>query len=272
MRESNSMPKIWDSATIRRPPWVAGLVVVLLTACAAQPLTVTPQPTALRIAAPDSCAALIEELAFSYQASRPWVTVQVETLEAAVARERLLSGADDLAVLSWLGDDPARLWSTPLAADAIAVIAHPAAPVANLSIAELGEIFQGRRGEWDDGTPIQVVSREGGAGIRAAFEALVMEGNAVTTAALVAPDNEGVLEAVVATPGAIGYVSAASDRNQVHTLTIEGIMLTQPDYPLTTTLYLAASAEPGGESEALVHWLLAAGQQERIARYFTPLP
>lgn len=248
------------------------LTVALLTACASQPLTVTHEPVTLRLAATDTCGPLIEGLAAAYHEERPWVTVRVEVFNDAVVGERLQAGSAHLAVLSWLGEGGEELWSVPFAADDVAVVVHPAVPVEELGLAELREVFRGRIGEWSNGTPIQVVSREEGAGVRAVFESLVMGGYDVTLTALVAPDTGGVLKAVATTPGAIGYISWSWPKDTVRALSIEGVPPGADSYPLRYALYLAARSEPEGEARDFIQWVLGPEGQERVRRYLGPAP
>ena len=253
------------------PHWslfIASLFIAIFPACASQPLTVTREPVTLRLVASDVCGPLAEELAAAYHEERPWVTVQVEVFDAAVARERLRSGAADVAALSWLGEEAEGLWSVPFATDGVAIVVHPTVPVQDLGLEALREIFRGRIGEWADGTPIQVVSREAGAGVRAVFEAAVMEGYDVTLTALVAPDTEGVLEAVAATPGAIGYVSWGRLEDGVRVLSIEGAPPGAEGYSLSYSLYLATREEPEGELREFAQWVLGPEGQRRVRQHF----
>jgi phosphate transport system substrate-binding protein len=257
-------------SAIRCLPFV---VAILLAACGSQPPVVTPRPATVRVAASGSTAVLMEELGAAYAEARPWVTVQVEVFDDAVARERLLAGAVDLAALSWLGDDAASLWSVPFATDGVAIVVHPGVPLEELGLAELREIFRGRVGAWVDGTPVQVISREQGAGVRAVFEATVMDGYAVTLTALVVPDDDGVLEAAATIPGAIGYVSLASLEGRGRVLPVGGVLPVSgalPDYPLAYPVFLVAPTEPVDEARTFVQWVLGPEGQDRVARRFGP--
>ncbi|HIE39591.1 MAG TPA: hypothetical protein EYP77_11095, partial [Anaerolineae bacterium] len=243
------------------------LIIVLLTAC--QPLTVTREPVTLHVVASDACGPLMEELARAYQTERPWVTVRVEVFDTAAALDRLRAGGADLAAISWAGEDARSLWTAPFATDTIAVIVHPAVPAEEIGLAELREVFRGRTGEWSDGTPVQVVSREAGSGVRAIFETVVMGGYDVTLTALVVPDTAGVLEAVAITPGSIGYVPQGRLGDGVRVLPIEGRQPrpTAPEgYPLAHPLLLAVPAEPVGEVRAFIQWILGPQGQQRVAR------
>jgi len=246
-------------------------VLVLLVACAPQPLTITREPTTLRLVAADSCGPLAEEMAGAYEEVFPWVTVEVEVFNSSEAEELLRAGAVDLALLSWLGEgaDEAPLWLYSFARDGIAVVVHPAVPLEETGLMHLQGIFRGHVQEWG-GVVLAVVSREEGSGTRAAFEDGVMGELLVTPSGVVMPSSEAVLEYVARTPGAIGYVSTlwlgGSAGGSVRVLPVEAALptpdaLADDSYPLPRQLYLAATAEPTGEARAFAQWMLGAEGQ-----------
>ncbi|MBN1179285.1 MAG: substrate-binding domain-containing protein [Anaerolineae bacterium] len=246
----------------------------LILGCAPQPLTVTREPVELQVVTTDACGPLMTTLAEVYTVERAWVTVEVSVYNTTLAEERLREGVADVAALSWVGAD-APLWATPFATDAIAIVAYPQVPADGLSQAQLQEIFRGRVGEWSDGVPIQVVSREAGAGTRVVFEAGVMGTFDVTLTAIVMPTDRHVLDYVAQTPGAIGYVSMGRLDAGAHVLALDGIRPTPEttaDYPLAYPLYLAASSEPIGDARAFVQWILGEDGQRQVRRLFGPLP
>jgi len=252
---------------------LASCLLLLLVACSPQPLTITREPVTLRLVAADSCGSLAEELAAAYEEAHPWVTVRIETWNSALAEQTLRAGGADLALLSWPGetaDDEEPLWSYPFARDGIAVIVHPVTPLTETGLAQLREIFRGRVQEWG-GMVLTVVSREEGSGTRAAFESAVLNGYDVTPTAVVMPSGEAVIEYVARTPGAIGYVSMLQLDNRVRALPVEGVLpspatVTDGSYPLSRPLYLAATAEPTGETREFAQWVLGPEGQAIVER------
>jgi len=247
------------------------LLILLTAACASQPLTVTPRPVTLQVVTSDACTPLMERLASAYRENRPWVTFRMEVFNRAVAEERVRSGAADLA--AFVGPGAGDLWSVPFATDGVAVIVHPDVPVEGLTLAELREVFRGRVGEWPDGTPIQVVSREEGSGTRAVFEAVVLGEDEVTLTAVVVPDSQWMLETVATTAGAIGYISQARLDGRMRALAVEGVYPltpTLPDYPLRYSLLLATPSEPVGEARRFIQWVLGPQGQQWVSREFAP--
>ncbi len=251
-----------------------GLAVVLwMVGCASQPITVTPRPATLRVLAADAYGPLVEEVASAYHEARPWVRVEVETFDREVVEERLRAGAADLGIVG--GSPPPQFWAAPIATDGIAVVVYPAVPVEGFALAELREVFRGRIGEWPDGTPIQVVSREEGSGTRSLFEQMVMGGSEVTLTALVVADGRWMLRTVASTPGAIGYVAYGRLEDDVRPLSIEGVIPTPStlsDYPLRYSVLLVAPSDPTGEARTFAQWLLGPEGQAEVLRWLAPPP
>ena len=200
---------------------------ILLAACAPQPLTVTREPATLHLVAADSCGPLAEELAATFEESRPWVTVEIELFNTSMAEQMLRAGEADVALLSWLEESANEepLWSQPFANDGIAIIVHTATPFAETGLAHLQEIFQGLVQEWN-GVVLTVVSREEGAGTRSAFESAVLGNYDTTLTAVVMSSSEAAVEHVARTPGAIGYVSTLRMGEGMRVLPVEGILPT----------------------------------------------
>jgi phosphate transport system substrate-binding protein len=216
----------------------------------------------------------MEQLAEAYEQHRPWVTIHVQTFNAAVAEERLREGAADLAAVPIAGGQDPLPWSAPFATDRLAIVVHPSAPIEAVDRMQLQYIFRGAMGEFEGGTPIQVVSREEGAGTRTIFENQVMEGYDVTLAAIVMPGDEEVTAYVARTPGAIGYVSLGRMGDNVRALVVEG---SEPSaagsspYPLQYPLFLATPSEPEGEVREFIQWILGPEGQQRVATLFAPV-
>ncbi len=236
---------------------------LLLSACAPQPLAVTRAPAALQLATTDSCQPLAEAIAGAYGESHPWVTVRIQVYNTALAEQTLREGGADVALLSWIGESEG-LWSRPFARDGIAVIVHPAAPLAGIGLGLLQEIYRGRVQEWE-GVVLTVVSREEGSGTRAAFDDAVLQRHDITLTAVVMVSSEAVVEYVARTPGSIGYVSTLRlgdpAANGVRVLPVEGILPTtatidDESYPLSRALHLATAGEPTGEAREFAQWVL----------------
>lgn len=262
----------WHGIGGRWCPLLLLFSLFLASACGPQPIRVTREPVTLQLVAADSCAPLAARAAKAYEDSHPWVSVQVEVFNTAVAEEVLREGGADIALLSWVwGSDEEGsdfLWREALTVDSVAVIVHPESSLSELGVAHLREIFFGRLQEWGGGT-FAVVSREEGSGTRAAFESIVLDGESTTINAVVMPSSEAMVEYVADTPAAIGYVSADRLDEGVRVLPIEGALPTKEavsngTYPLWQQVYVASHGEPVGEAREFAQWLLLGGGVEGV--------
>ena len=256
---------------------LAPCLLLLLAACTPQPLTVTREPTTVRLVAADSCGSLAKELATAYEKAHPWASVQVQVFNSSVAERTLRAGEIDLALLSWMQETTYEepLWHLVFARDGIVVITHPAMPFDETGLAHLQDIFRGRIQEWG-GTVLVVVSREDGSGTRSAFDGAVLGIHKVTHTAVVMPSGEAVVEYVARTPGAIGYVSTLrmteSNAAGVRVLPVEGVSpistaISDGSYPLSRPLHLAGTAEPVGEAREFAQWVLGPQGQAIIGKF-----
>ena len=248
------------------------LFTLLLSACTETPRAI-PTPVTIRLATSSTLSILLDDVGDRYRADHPWVTIQSGSLDTDAALDMLNGGAVDLAFVSWLPPDP-TLWNSALAYDAVAVIVHPANPVAGLSLAQLRDVFQGRVLDWSPlgwtSESLIVVSREDGSGTRAAFEDAAMEGRPVTLSAIVQPSSDAMIDYVARRPGAIGYVSRGHVTDAVKPIAIEGVdpgpsSVVNGTYPIGRVLFVVARSEPTGAVRDFVAWLLSADGQQAIA-------
>jgi len=272
------------SARVWRAILMGMLASMLLGAC-----TQTPTPTVetfcFRLALDASTAPLVEELVAAYCAERPHVTIElVRAPNAERALQALQEVQADLVSVSWLPERQKageEAWYRPFARDAIVMITHPSNPVGDLTLLQLRDIFQGQTLFWRDlgGLEIDIlpVSREEGAGTRASFESLVMEGRNVTPTAVVMPSGRAVVEYVSAHPGAIGYVSLGWLAPAVNLLALEGTApspgaLEEGRYLLARPFYLAAERPPGDGLAEFVEWVSSGNGQEIVRQHYGPVP
>ena len=118
--------------------------------------------------------------------------------------------------------------------EAVRVVVHPATPVQVLSREEVSRLFLRKVARWADGRPVQPVDQRDGTPARDAFSRAVHRRSAgmmreywqrqvFSGRQIPPPEDESdaaVLAFVRATPGAIGYVSAAADLQGVRVLTV----------------------------------------------------
>lgn len=145
-----------------------------------------------------------------------------------------------------------------IAVDSLVVIAHPTNPVADISIADLRDIYAGKITNWSDlggdDAPINLISRQDGSGTRSVFENRLFgdDDASLTETAQIADGNSDMAARVLDDPHALGFVGYAfQDEAKALSLINEcGIAMT-PDafsakteeYALQRRLYLYNRAD-----------------------------
>lgn len=254
-------------------------------------------------------APLVTALAEAFQEQHAAVTVVIQPGNSYQGLRQVLSGAADLGAVSAAPSE--SVWAAPVALNGIAVVVHPDAPLDNLTLAQVHNVFGGQTWRWADlgvdwtEDEILVVSREQGSGTRIGFEALVMAyaagvdcqpvleidpkanadhavqvqacgGSPITPMAVVMPGSAAVVEYVAAHPSAMGYVSQDYVSNQVKAVRVEGLSpvladVQQDGYHLVQPFYLVAAQEPKGAARQFVDFCLGPEGQAIVARRHVPV-
>ena len=158
------------------------------------------------------------------------------------------------------------------ARDGIAIIVHPSNTLKGLSRAQIRDIFAGEIGNWklvggSDQT-IHVVTREEATSTRTVVEEMIMQGDKISSSAIIKIANEEQKGTVLEDSQAIGYNPFASSLDgSVKALAIDGVEATKGNakngtYPLVRPLYFLTKAEPTGLVKGYIDYCLdTKGQQ-----------
>jgi hypothetical protein len=181
-------------------------LLALLAGCSA-PLAATPPPTpqAVEAAITPALRPLEKALQACAQA-HPEIAFFLEETPASAP------SAESLAFR--FGEPPGEVaFAAAVGREEIVVLLNAANPLSQLSPAHLRDLFGGHLSTWDElggpSQPIQIWTYPEGDEVRQAFDAAVLQGEAASPQALLAPDPGAMLEAVSAEPGATGYLPRA---------------------------------------------------------------
>jgi phosphate transport system substrate-binding protein len=172
-----------------------------------------------------------------------------------------------------------------LASDGIALVTQDAAAlnITCLTTTQVKDIFSGSITNWAEvggvNATIIVIAREEGSGTRAAFEELVMEGEAITEDALLFPSNGALRTAVATTPNSIGFLSfgyldgsidpfAIDEGEGCVEATVENAL--SGDYPIVRPLLLLTKGEPTGKVAEFIEWCLGPDGQDIVDDDYIP--
>lgn len=162
--------------------------------------------------------------------------------------------AREISQLKTFGDLSSSEKEVVIGVDGIAVIVHPANPIAEMSIDQVRQVFSGEISNWQQlGAPAQNIkrfSRDSHSGTYDSFKALVLgKQRNMSHQSQIVPSNSEMVEIVRATPGAIGFVSLASVEDSKVLAVSDGtkgaftpdqLSIGTEDYPLSRRLYLYA--------------------------------
>ena len=179
------------------------------------------------------------------------------TTDFGMASRRALS--DEIDRIADTGDIEEVFNETVIAMDSLTVVTHPDNPVRVLSLAQIGQIYEGEITNWSElggsDALIVAVSAENGSSTRDIFEDVVFSGAELELGPnVVFPlgDDPEVVAAVRENPNAIGYVSAAFAEGLGQVALASGCGITSTattfnikteQYPLVRRLYLYNRAD-----------------------------
>ena len=180
-----------------------------------------------------------------------------------------------------------------VALDGIAIIVNPVNPITQLSIPQLQAIYSGKINNWNmvggKDAPIELYGRDRESGTFAMFTEKVMgkEGSAAPAISAVPADHqigdsELMVDAVMRSPNAIGYVShpmvggaktlSISDGSVPAVLPTDLSVMTE-EYPIQRRLLLYQWDAPGSMMDAFVRYVVSKpGQALVIPSPFVELP
>ncbi len=275
------------------PLAICGLLALAACASPAPTPTLNATPTLmsarLRLAGATSMHPVTQALIAAYVGRGPGVQITLETGVAGDGLEAVRRGIAEIGLVARdlpseaeraQMPDFAALLCAPVALDGVVIIVHADNPVRGVSIEQLRHIYSGEMHDWGDlgGKPgdIVVVSREATSDTRHVMDAKVMQGEAVTLRAVVAPTSEAVVAYVQRHPNAIGYVSAPYLRAGVKGLFVEGVSpdkaaVRAGEYPLVRPLYLVTVQEPMPAAHAFLAFVLSPTGQAIVGQFHVPL-
>ncbi len=151
-----------------------------------------------------------------------------------------------------------------IAMDGISHIVNPSNALANLTRAQIKEIYTGRASNWNKfGGPdmkIVVISRDSASGTFEAFSEMVLDKKKVRPDAIMQASNQAIASIVARTPGAIGYVGLGYISSSVKAISVDGVMPTKESvlknkYPITRPLFMYTNGKPEGTVKKFIDFL-----------------
>jgi len=281
---------------------LAGFVILIaLIALAAWLGSPAPSPAAaaaaLQVKGSDTIGGKLgQDFARDFSARHPEVEVKWEALGSGTAFVGLLDGSaqlgassrgvkeNELAEARKLG---VELREFVIGYDGIAVIVHPGNPVAELTIAQLSDLFTGKVHNWREvGGPdlaVHLISRPSYSGTFSFFRDKVLRrGNDkgpedYAASAEFIEENGTILEKVGREPGAISYVGIGWVTPAVKTLGVAAkpgqpavkasvATVRTGTYPIYRPLLMYSRGEPHGPAREMLAFILSGEGQKIVAK------
>lgn len=266
---------------------LATLAIVAITACSsstpsahAKSPTPKPSPAAGSVAVSGTSGdlRLVAVAKGPFQSANPQATLQPTTTAlggelATVLGGSVSAGLTDYprsAVTGLAGAE--KLVDHKVAINRLIVITQPNQAVGSLTLQQLGDIFAGRDGNWNQvggsNTPIFAVAPPAASATRRAFDKLVMAGSPQGGGIMPQPTPRGVVQLVATTPGAIGYLLASDlePADTVRRLQVSGVdpsstNVERGTYPLWFHVHLYTLGPAKGAVAAFIRLLTSATLQ-----------
>lgn len=160
--------------------------------------------------------------------------------------------------------DAYGLVTFPFAIDGVAVVVHPSNPVADLTPAQVREIYEGTITNWKDAggadQPINLYTRDEASGTREVFWEKLLAKGKVAEKANVVVSNGAMKVAVAGDPGAIGYIGIGYVEDTLKALKIDGVEPSQTNaamgkYRIVRKLYMNTKGQPSPLVQAFIDYI-----------------
>ena len=173
------------------------------------------------------------------------------------------------------------LKSFAFAIDGVAAVVNPKNAVAELTAAQVQDIFAGKITNWKAvggrDAAIHVFTRDEASGTREVFWEKLLKKGAIADSANVVASNGAMKSALAGDPDAIGYVSIGHIDDTLKAPALDGVLPTQDNarsgkYPVVRKLYMNTKGEPQGLTATFINYILGTeGKQMTAAAGYLPL-
>ncbi len=253
-------------------------MALLSTACAPASPTKPPPPPRIRAAGAPVLARLWPQLTTAYNAAGGRAAWDWALLPSLRAWQELAEDRLDFAIVadSVIGEQQPQWRYTPFVDDALVLIAHPDLGIEELSTSQVQAILDGSwqaANESDLATePIRLVIRDKDSGPYQLIKQKLLPQRSITLAARILPDDDRIAKWVRDHPGAVAFVSMTSLPPDLSPIPIDGLLPSQPDYPLRYRLYVISSTQTQPAVQSWLEWLYSPVAQELLRQSFPLTP
>ena len=222
----------------------------------------------LLVAGSSTILPYMEKLKAGFAKTHPNYIIEAQGGGSTAGLIAVRRGAIDLATMSRevrRDEDDPYTRDYLVGKDAVAIVVHPANPVANLSKEQLRGIFDGSIANWrqvgGEDAPILVVGRKAGSTTRKAVDEMVLDGLDFAKSAINAESAEAVAKRVAENPSAIGYLALKDLQKTVRAVDVAGVPVARETilsgrYLLSRDFYLVLYDKPKPAVQKFIDYVM----------------
>ena len=250
--------------------------------------------TFVQLRGSDTVLLLIKPIAYQYMTDFPETGIPLMGGGTSRGYKTAIDGTTDIGMVSsamnaelakWASKQNIKIETTAIAFDALSVFVHPSKLLANLTLAQLQEIYTGQIQDWKylglpEG-PIQVYTQTPNSGSFETWRTVVMRGKDITTPKAKVMDGVEIISAVINDPNGIGFSSPLNLLGllgkRVKLLAIDDALPTtesifDASYPIRRSLSLITSHKKNSVMQAFIDYCLAADKGQAIIKKLGLVP
>jgi len=243
----------------------------------------------------DTMVRLCQRLAEEYMKGHKQTVIQVSGGGSSSGIAALINGSTRICASSRpLTDAEIHIAATKgikvhqlvVALDGIAIFLHKSNPIADLTLAQLREIYTDSITNWKDlggpDQPIILYGRENNSGTYTYFQQQILGGEDFAERCEPLPGTASVVHAVAHDANGIGYGGIAwataikyagiKINDSVQAVLPSAATVSDRSYPISRELYFFLNGEPTGETKEFIDWALSsAGEKVVVESGFVPV-
>jgi phosphate transport system substrate-binding protein len=236
----------------------------------------------LRLDGSTTVLPIAQKAAEVFMKKNPSIKVFVSGSGSGTGIKALLDGTTDIADSSREAKDKEiamgkekgiTLTAHKIALDGIVTVVHPSMKIANITLEQLRDIYNGKITSWKElggpNRPISVVSRDTSSGTYEVWEEKILKGDKVRADALLVASNGQAVQTVAQNRYAIGYIGIGYLDKTVKALKVNKKTAT-PDsirdgsWPIARPLFMYTNGKPAGVIAKFIDFVLSKEGQKIV--------
>ena len=254
----------------------------------AKPAETSKDGVKISIVGSTTVAEPMEKLAEKYKELGGIHNLEIQGVGSSAGVQAAIDGTADIGMSSRelkAEEQATGIVETVIAYDGIAAVVHPSNGVADLTKAQIKDIFEGTITNWKEvggaDQEIVVVTREAGSGTRGAFEEMLKlidenKASTIVETAVVAEGTGAVMASVASKEASIGFVSEGYLNDTVKPLKVDGVECTVDNvkagsYTISRPLILITQPDVKAEAQTVIDFILGDEGQKIMAEKYIPV-